>query len=65
MKEIKIDISDEGEVRLETAGFEGKACIEETEFLKKLLGKETMKRLIPAYYNVTKKRIKKYLQLCG
>jgi hypothetical protein len=65
MKEIVIDISDDGEVRFETAGFKGKACIEETEFLKKLLGKETLRRLIPAYYNLGKKVVKKYLQLCG
>ena len=51
MKEIVIDITDDGEVRIETKGFKGKACIEETQFLKDLLGKETYKRLTPAYYN--------------
>lgn len=63
MKEIIIDISDEGEVKLETRGFKGKACIEESQFLKELLGREIMKRLVPAYYQTTK--TKKYLQLCG
>ena len=41
MKEIVIDISDDGEVRIETKGFKGKACLEESQFLKNLLGKET------------------------
>jgi hypothetical protein len=64
MKEIVIDITDDGEVRIETKGFKGKACIEESQFLKNLLGKETYNRLTPAYYN-NKKQLKKYLQLCG
>ena len=64
MKEIVIDISDDGEISIETKGFKGKVCIEETQFLKNLLGKETYKRLTPAYYN-NKKQVKKYLQLCG
>ena len=50
MKEIVIDITDDGEVRIETKGFKGKACIEESQFLKNLLGKETYNRLTPAYY---------------
>ncbi len=65
MKEIVIDISNDGEVRIETKGFKGKACIEESQFLKNLLGKETFKRLTPAYYSTIKKKVKKYLQLCG
>jgi len=65
MKEIVIDVSDAGEIHIETKGFTGKACLEESEFLKKLLGKETYKQLTPAYYNTNKKKVKKYLQLCG
>ena len=53
-KEIVIDISDDGEVRIETKGFKGKACVEETDFLKKLLGKETLRQLTPAYYENNK-----------
>ena len=34
MKEIIIDISDEGEVKIETRGFTGKACVKESEFIK-------------------------------
>ena len=65
MKEIVIDISSDGEIRIETKGFKGKACLEESQFLKNLLGTETYKQLTPAYYNTNKKKIKKYLQLCG
>ena len=65
MKEIVIDISDDGEIRLETKGFVGKACVEESQFLKDILGKETFKRLTPTYYSTIKQKVKKYLQLCG
>ena len=65
MKEIVIDIAEDGEISLETKGFVGKACVEESQFLKNLLGKETYKQLTPAYYNTNKKKVKKYLQLCG
>ena len=64
MKEIIIDIAEDGEIRLETKGFKGKVCIEESQFLKNILGKETYQRLTPAYYG-KKTRVKKYLQLCG
>ena len=64
MKEIVIDIAEDGEISLETKGFTGKACVEESQFLKDVLGKETFKRLTPAYYG-KKTRVKKYLQLCG
>ena len=47
MKEIVIDISEDGEIRLETKGFVGKACVEESQFLKDIPGKETFKRLCP------------------
>ncbi len=65
MKDIVIDTSSDGEIRIETKGFKGKACLEESQFLKNLLGKETYKQLTPAYYNTNKKKVKKYLQLCG
>ena len=65
MKEIVIEISEDGEIRLETKGFVGKACVEESQFLKDILGNETFKRLTPAYYSTIKKKVKKYLQLCG
>jgi len=65
MKEIIIDVSDNGEVRIETRGFKGKSCLAESEFLKELLGKETSRQLTPAYYQEEKETVKKYLPLCG
>ena len=40
MKEIIIDVSNEGEIQIETRGFKGKSCIKESQFMKDLLGKE-------------------------
>ena len=66
MKEIVIDIYDDGEVRLETRGFKGKSCLQETKYLKAILGKEITRNLVPAYYRqANKKTLKKYLPLCG
>jgi hypothetical protein len=64
-KEIVIDVSDDGEVRIETKGFTGRACIEESQFIKDVLGRETAQKLTPAYYCNEKTRKKKYLNLCG
>ncbi|MCG8684057.1 MAG: DUF2997 domain-containing protein [Desulfobacterales bacterium] len=65
MKEIIVDISSEGDVKIETRGFEGKSCIAESEFLKELLGKEVEKQLTPAYFYTNKSKTKKYLPICG
>jgi hypothetical protein len=65
MKEIIIEVSDDGEVRIETRGFKGKSCLAESKFLKDVLGKETSLQLTPAYYQEEKETVKKYLPLCG
>lgn len=65
MKEIVIDISNNGEIRIETKGFKGKTCITEAQFLKDLLGKETAKTLTPTYWQEEKVTVKKHLPLCG
>jgi hypothetical protein len=65
MKEIIVDISNGGEVKIETRGFQGKSCIAESQFIKDLLGKEIQRQLVPAYYHENKVPIKKYLPLCG
>ena len=65
MKEIILDISNEGEVKIETRGFKGKSCLEESQFLKDLLGKETQRELTPAYWEEQKTTVKKYIPLCG
>jgi len=65
MKQIIIDVLDNGEVKIETKGFTGKACIEETEFIKNILGNEITRQLTPAYYTQGKETVKKHLPLCG
>ena len=67
MKEIIIDVSGDGEVKIETRGFVGKACIQESQFLKDLLGKEIAQQLTTAYYVTGKEKtsVKKHLPLCG
>ena len=64
-KEIIIEITDSGELKLETRGFSGKACITETQAIKDLLGSEVSRQLVPAYYTFLNKELKKYLPLCG
>jgi hypothetical protein len=65
MKEIIIDVSSKGEIKIETRGFKGKSCIAESQFIKDLLGKETSQSLTPAYWEEEKVAVKKYLPLCG
>lgn len=65
MKEIVVEIKDDGEIQIETKGFKGKDCVMETEFLKKVLGKETSRSLTPAYWQENHAHTKKYLPLCG
>lgn len=67
MKQIIIDVTNEGEVKIETRGFTGKSCIEESQFLKDALGEETARQLTPAYYQRQEQKevIKKHLPLCG
>ena len=65
MKEIVVDVSDDGEVKIETKGFNGKGCITEAQFLKDVLGKETARTLTPTYWQKNKTHVKKHLPLCG
>lgn len=64
-KRILVDVLSDGEVKIETQGFQGKSCIEETEFLKESLGVEVAKQLTPAYFTTGKVEIKKHLCICG
>ena len=65
MKEIVIDISDDGQIQIETKGFTGKSCIEESQFVKDVLGSETARQLTPTYWQKCRGKVKKYLPLCG
>jgi len=65
MKEIILDISNEGEIKIETRGFKGRSCIAESQFLKDLLGNEIERALTPTYWEKDEVTIKKYIPLCG
>ena len=65
MKQIIVDICEDGEVRVETKGFSGKACLEESQFIKDLLGNEIGRQLVPAFYMRNKELVKRHLPLCG
>ena len=65
MKEIVIDISDDGQIQIKTIGFAGKSCVEESQFIKDVLGSETARQLTPTYWQKSQATIKKYLPLCG
>ena len=65
MKDVIIDISENGAIKIETRGFSGKGCIADSQFIKDLLGKEIEKQLTPAYYKENNQEVKKYLPLCG
>lgn len=65
MKQIIVEVSPAGELKIETRGFVGKACLEESQFLKDLLGQETAMHLTPAYYRLGRTVAKKHLKLCG
>lgn len=64
MKQIVIDVMDNGEVKIETEGFSGSSCLEESQFLKDILGTEISRQLSPVYYTQKQKK-KKFLALCG
>jgi hypothetical protein len=65
MKEIIMEVSEDGEISIETKGFSGKSCVAESQFLKDVLGREKESQLTPAYWQKGSINIKKYLPLCG
>lgn len=65
MKEIVIEVTENGNLKLETRGFTGKTCIEESQFIKDLLGNEIARQLTPAFYKQNNREIRMYLPLCG
>lgn len=64
-KQIVIDIGNDGEIRIETKGYEGPACLEDSQFLKDLLGYEISVQLCSAYYKRGTETIKRHIPLCG
>lgn len=65
MKQIIIEISKDGEIKIQTTGYTGKACLEDSQFLKDLLGQEISVQLCPLYYQQGKEIIKKHIPICG
>ena len=67
MKQIIVDVTNDGEVKIETKGYVGKECVEESQFLKDVLGEETSRQLVAAYYQRQgqKETVKRHLPLCG
>ncbi len=51
-KQIIVDVMDNGEVKIETKGYSGPLCLEESKFLKGALGEEVSRVLTSAYYQV-------------
>lgn len=64
-KQIIVDIDNTGEVRIETKGFTGPVCLEESQFIKDLLGQEISRCLAPMFYQKNSVEIKKHINLCG
>lgn len=64
-KRIIIDISDTGEVQLETHGYKGPQCVEDSQFIKDVLGEEVSVQLVPVYYQENGQGVKRHLPICG
>jgi hypothetical protein len=64
-KQIIVDILDTGEVRVETIGFVGPTCVEESKWLKTLLGKEQTRELKAVYHQRGEVHVRKHLPICG
>jgi hypothetical protein len=66
MKQIIITISEDAEIRIETKGYTGKACLEDSDFIKKILGKELAVKLCPTYYQKkNKEEVHIFKPICG
>lgn len=66
-KRIIVEVDENGEIKIETVGFQGKGCIEESQWVKDLIGKEISQQLTPAYFTKTtdKEKRTKHLPICG
>ena len=65
LKEMIVTIMPDGEIKIETKGFTGKACVTETEAIKALLGEETSRELTPTYYEREGRVVSRHLPICG
>jgi len=65
MKQIIVDISGDGEIKIITKGYTGKSCVEETKFLRDLLGREIERELTPVASVEGEEEVKQFIPLCG
>ena len=65
MKQIIVDIAVDGEIKISTKGFTGITCVEESKFMKDLLGHETSVQLVAVYYATTDEQEKQFIPICG
>jgi hypothetical protein len=52
MKKIEIIVAPDGQVRLETRGFQGAECQAASQFLERALGRKTGEQLTAEYHRV-------------
>jgi hypothetical protein len=66
-KKIVVNISNDGQIQIETHGYVGEECLEESKFIEEFLGKEISTQLTPAFYQSkgNKGVVKKHIPLCG
>lgn len=68
MKEIIIDVMNEtAEVKVQTKGYTGMKCVEESKFLKEALGEQMEQTLLPIAFGKdnTKENNRVYKPICG
>lgn len=65
-KEIILDVlNDTGEVKIQTKGYTGMKCVEESQFLKDALGEELEQTLLPCALQSEKEGERVYKPICG
>lgn len=64
-KEIIVTVAEDGSLQIETRGYTGRACLEESRFLKELLGEEVAVQLCPTFYQREQETVKRIIPLCG
>ena len=65
MKQIIVDINQDGEIKIVTKGFTGLVCLEETKFLKDLLGREIARELAGVAFVHEDEEAKQHIPVCG
>ena len=53
---IEITVTPDGQTRVETKGFSGAGCREDSRFIEEALGKRTSERKTPEFFQVADER---------